>query len=894
MPSRPAAARPTPSVRPPRTAAVPTQADLDQAKTDALLQLKIGRTAHLYSVGASAALALDGILLLLFFTHLPTLGANATGFDAIGPTFYLLIPILAGVGLSAIALALKWGEFDLWPWEAHFATTVGALALNVLILVLYSARVAGEGFVAHLALYPTFFPLALAGITLALLGLVLTWTTWDRRHTAATAAAVLPLATALLIYFPPTNAAGGTDALAVALFLSAFLYQTAGSFLHLISSGTQPHEHAVIQTGQTRIFQIADEVRKKEEALRFRETAVMRREADADAAGASIQREQGFLVQMRSQVEEFDQKTSAHADEVAQRERALVGRIAEVEALARQLESRTKAVELKEQEATRQIPQITAREQRLAQREGEQAKRGAELQQREKELARRAEGATQAEARLEARRKELDQKTTELLRREGEVSSRESGRPGAPAAGDLVARESRLKQLKVTLDQQNEALGRKAKDLNERTKAAEEMLARATAQEASLASREAALSQREAEVTERLQAADERRTSYEGAARDYQALLGELGRLQVDTAQKGADLTRSLGTVSEREKTLAERERRLTASLAELDRREHDLLSRERTLESSEAELGLRRVAAEEGRAPPIGVSDLAGAAPGRTGPRGGRAPPGKGEPATPAPQETTTPDLLAPPTGRRYADRRTTGTPRLDDLLLGGLPPRAHIVLLGDAFVGKEVVLYSFLAEGLKRGESVILVSASRSPAEVSQSLGIVLPQFLEYEQKGKVTWIDASGSGAAPNASHIVVKGSDDRAGILSSLVQASKAIEERKGGPYRVGFLGLSAVLAHGDERASFSFLQNVVGILKPRDALAVYALEGGALSEAQVESLLGRMDGAIVFRQDRDRTFLAVKGFGDVQTREWIECRATNRALIVGSFALERIR
>jgi hypothetical protein len=62
----------------------------------------------------------------------------------------------------------------------------------------------------------------------------------------------------------------------------------------------------------------------------------------------------------------------------------------------------------------------------------------------------------------------------------------------------------------------------------------------------------------------------------------------------------------------------------------------------------------------------------------------------------------------------------------------------------------------------------------------------------------------------------------------------------------------------------------------------------------VSDAQVEALLGRMDGAIAFRQDRDKTFLSVRGLGEVQTHDWVECRATNRALIVGSFALERIR
>ena len=238
---------------------------------------------------------------------------------------------------------------------------------------------------------------------------------------------------------------------------------------------------------------------------------------------------------------------------------------------------------------------------------------------------------------------------------------------------------------------------------------------------------------------------------------------------------------------------------------------------------------------------------------------------------------------------------RNEFGTPRLDDLLLGGLPPKSHTALVGPAFVGKEIALFAFVAEGLKRSEPIILVTASRSVPEISENLGVVLPQFHEYEQLGSVTWVDASGTPATPGAHVLVAKSSDDRAGILTSLAEGAKRTEEAaKGSPFRVGFFGLSAVLAHGDERSGFSFLQNVVAILKTKSALAMYALEAGALTEAQVESLLGRMDGAILFRQDRDRTFLSVKGFGDVATREWIEVRSTSRALVIGSFALERIR
>jgi KaiC/GvpD/RAD55 family RecA-like ATPase len=899
MPSRKAPSRPPVGVR---TSSMPAQEDLERAKKDALLQLKIGRSAHLYTVGISAALALDGVLLLLLFSHLPSLPGGASGISALGATFYLAIPLAAALAIAGIGLFLKWGEFQLWPWEPHFATTAGALAVDVLIAIVYALRVSGTGFIAHTPLYPWFLPLTLVGITLPLLGLVLTWNVGGRLQTAAGAAAVLPLAAAVLLYLHPPTAGSDSALVAVVLFLSAILYQTSGSLLHLISSGTEPHEQALISTGQSRIYKFADELRQKEAALRFRESAVVRREADAEAADAALARQEAHLAETRAQVDTIDRQTRARADDLAQRERSLAGRAAEVEGIARQLESRVKSVEQREQEGSRQLPQLVAREQRLVARDVEQTKRAVELAHKVEDLERRAAAVAESETRLEARRKELDGKTTEILRREGEVTAREATwKPkGAGPPSDLAAREVKLQQLKTILDGQNEVLGRKAKETDERAKAAEQLMQKATEQASSVAAREVAIAQQERDIVERLSAADERRAQYENLFKEYQEALRAMGRQQVDSAQKTSDIERSQSALSEREKLVDEREKRLRTARDELDRRERDVHEREAALIANEAEVSLRRQEMSQGDMPIAGLGAFA------VGEEGGRRPPIRVVGATsrgarpsrpaesPAPETTGPTDLLAPPTGRHYDDRLTTGTTRLDDLLLGGLPPRAHVVLLGDAFVGKEVVLYAFIAEGLKRGEPAILVSAARSPAEVSQSLGVVLPQFLEYEQMGMVTWIDASGSSTAPSADRLVAKGSDDRAGILASLVQAAKTVEEKKGGPFRVGFLGLSAVLAHGDERAAFSFLQNVVGILKPREALAMYSLEAGALSEAQVESLLGRMDGAIVFRQDRDRTFLAVKGFGDVQTREWVECRATNRALVVGSFALERIR
>ncbi len=890
-----------------RTVTVPAPEDLELAKDDALLQLRIGRGAHLYAIFVSAALALDGILLLFFYPNLPTLPSTTTGVAALSDTFYLLLPVLAGLAVAGIGLATKWEAYQLWPWEVHFSTTVGAVAANGAIALVYALRIAGVGPFATLTLMPWFYPVELAGISLAFLGIILTWNAWTLRQWASALCAVVPIATALLVYFPPTTTTGASSALAVSLFLSAILYQTSGSFLHLITSGTRPHERELITSGQSRMFRMADEVRQKEEALYFREAALVKREADVENSVLSIKRQNDSLKEARQQLDDLEEDYRKRSDSLVAKERAWAGQIAELDSKTRLVDDHSKALEIREQEVQRQVPQISAREQRLVEAEGKLTQRDVEITQREQDLQQRLAGAAETEARLEARRKELDQKTADVLRREGELVAR------APSAGtaatgttaassDLASREAKLQQFKAVLDEQNVALGRKARQLAERARLTDEALQKSAQRVAALSARETALQQREAELADLLKAADERRAQYDSAARDYQSRVQEFGKQQVETAQRGADLDRTLKSVADREALLADRAKRLTELGAELEHRDRELLARERTLEAGEAEVSLRRLEAQRSANLPfaglaaMAVADridqpvaAAGARPGASS-RGIRDL--SHDPSTSA--ERASSDTLAAPVGRRFSDRLPTGTPRLDDLLLGGLPPAGHVIVLGDPFVGKEVVLYSFLAEGLKRGEPVVIVTGSRSPNEVSDSLGVVLPQFREYEQMGMVRWIDASASGASSGPNRTVVKGPDDRAAILSALVQASKTAGAERGQAFRVAFLGLSAVLAHGDERAGFSFLQNVVGILKPRKALAMYSLEGGTLSETQVETLLTRMDGAIVFRQDRDRTFLQVKGFGDVQTRDWVECRATQRSLIIGSFALERIR
>jgi branched-chain amino acid aminotransferase len=68
----------------------------------------------------------------------------------------------------------------------------------------------------------------------------------------------------------------------------------------------------------------------------------------------------------------------------------------------------------------------------------------------------------------------------------------------------------------------------------------------------------------------------------------------------------------------------------------------------------------------------------------------------------------------------------------------------------------------------------------------------------------------------------------------------------------------------------------------------------ALERGMHTEQQLESIQHHMTGAIQFKTDKQKTLISVQGVGDAQTRDWIEYKHTNRALMIGAFSLERIR
>ena len=71
-----------------------------------------------------------------------------------------------------------------------------------------------------------------------------------------------------------------------------------------------------------------------------------------------------------------------------------------------------------------------------------------------------------------------------------------------------------------------------------------------------------------------------------------------------------------------------------------------------------------------------------------------------------------------SPDEGNR-AERLAMGTPRLDEMLGGGLPRGYSLLVAGPAGCGKTILATAFLEEGARRGERGVIAAFEKSPSE-------------------------------------------------------------------------------------------------------------------------------------------------------------------------------
>ena len=238
------------------------------------------------------------------------------------------------------------------------------------------------------------------------------------------------------------------------------------------------------------------------------------------------------------------------------------------------------------------------------------------------------------------------------------------------------------------------------------------------------------------------------------------------------------------------------------------------------------------------------------------------------------------------------------TGVRRLDDLLFGGYPVGAQVLVNGPAHTGKDVLARLFSVEGLRLGVPSIWVVTDKTFQQVRDDLTALYPAYAEAEKKGMIRYVDlySRSVGSAQSSANVRLLSSTDKA-VLDQLSQTVNSFAEElkeKFPTYRLLFESVSTVTAYLDTAATFRFLQPFVGRRKLDDAVAYYELDSGMHSESDLETLEHMVDGSINLKVDQMKTFLAVRGIAEAQARAWIGYTFNKRSLNLGSFSLEHIR
>jgi KaiC/GvpD/RAD55 family RecA-like ATPase len=236
------------------------------------------------------------------------------------------------------------------------------------------------------------------------------------------------------------------------------------------------------------------------------------------------------------------------------------------------------------------------------------------------------------------------------------------------------------------------------------------------------------------------------------------------------------------------------------------------------------------------------------------------------------------------------------TGIARLDDLLFGGIPFGSNVSVYGPAYVGKDVLVNIFMAEGLKKGLPVLWVLTDKGPADIREEMAFVLPDYEEREKLGLVRYIDAYSKSMGADASDPNTTYIDDPTdhGAILKATDAIAAEWKKKYQSYRLAFRSVSTLIAYLDPTTTFKFLQPFVGRRKRDKSVAFYVIEKGMHEEQEIQMLGSLMDGSVEFKVEQLKSYLSVKGICDVQSRSWIRYTYTKSSVSIGSFSLDHIK
>jgi KaiC/GvpD/RAD55 family RecA-like ATPase len=910
------------------------------AAQQGMLQLTFARHAHQYGFLGVAAFLLNAILLLMMGSQPLALPAG------VRPDFLLwLVPSVAGALASWDAVRLKREPYHRHYVSRHFATSAAGMGLFffVALCIILTIRQALPDWLA-----PWVYLLSTAGVPLTIISMGMTWQGIGiRKIGSLVAAALMPI----LMFFVvlgqfSISTQDGLRIFIVTFLLGAVTTEIAGSLLHLIASSTSVYQREIIKADNTKVAMIQQDYQKKREALDYKERALRGREAHLEALQQELEDQAKELKTKLTDVTTREVAIEKGTTSLRDLDRKVASARAEIEAKAEEVRLRDADLATLKSELDKGRQSQNAREASLAEREKEVKRTSIEITSQLRGSEAKIKSIEDRETRVQEHEKSFDSKRTSLLKKEKELELKESeirmkseraeGTHSAAEAtrirelkdweSKILAKEKEVGKQEVELRSMEGRLRERyenatgiEKQFQGQRRMFEDREQEFVAREKAISDKEASLRERSAEVERTARSVEDEKKGIDTKTKKYTELFKDAKMKEAAAGSSEADFRRQKEALDSRERKLSDMQGNLQSEIRRLNEENRTLLEKAKELEERESDLHLQSLELEtktretraSGSTP--GMKDM-----GREAQleewerrlrdreedlkrrsyqkekememREGAI---KARITTPA-GEAEAEEAVAV---EKKAARVKTGTPRLDDLLYGGIPFNSNVLFVGPAFVGKEVGILNFIAEGLKKGIPGIIITTAKLPIDIAKDIAPILPTFVEYDQLGLVRWIDCT----SPMASGKPVKeknvwrvnGPTDFENIYQIVSQLDEEFK-RKYPYFRLIYLTLSSSITQADERDAMTFFQRFVNRLRQTKAVSVIALERGMHTDQTLEALEHMVDGAIHFKSDKQKTMLQVAGLGEVQTHDWVPYKFTNKALMIGSFQLERIR
>ncbi len=919
--------------------------EVSRSRKAAMLQLRMGRLAHVLSIASGLALAATAVLayLLVNWDYLATAPEYVT-------VLKWVVPLCASLVVAVLALAFKWEPYFADRSDSHFIVSFAAVAVPALLIALIGLD---EGGYLALGRPDWLYPASMLGMSLTFISLAMAWEGHGRRKVISIAAAAFPpalLVFPIIWYFPESELA---SILPMAYLGSAVAMQLSGSMLHIISSSTSVQEREVLKASDGKLKVLLEEVDKRKEALEYREDAMRSRESDLEAYEKRLTEEMSSIDERKKQIEAMEAEAEIRVDGARKAGEELAHKEAEIEGKLEAMRLTQADLDIQTKDLEKGLKAVAAREQKLAARDGELSKRELEIQARERESKNKVTEIQGMEAELDIWDKELQGLQKALTERERQVSVREGSidfkgielLAAKQQLGKVVAEKTTVKTLEQQLLMKQESLAEREialkgreDEMRKASERAQRLIERSDKQmnelvdkEASVLQREKVLAEKEAELKNALTAMNEQlaeaqrvRSAVSDREKQYLSLTEATRTKMVGMTAKEQEVERKMATLARREESVTDLEKRLKAEQEQMNSKLRMLLEKEKDLKAAEAKVAVRQAELESMERETLVTVDEVERY--RHEPEPAEADQSykalevrerhlrekeqemksrlyqrekeleQREHALQARLRKDIDEMEAEVETEVVEEKVKTGIERLDDLLLGGMPFSSNVLFVGPQFIGKETAMLLLIAEGLKKGVPAVIVTTSRPPHEIATDMAPILPTFMEFEQLGLVYWIDASGlaQDSAPRRNTVRVKAADDFQGISKALDSTIKAVLASGRKYFRLAYMSLSMSLTSADEKKAVQFVQELSSKVRQSHAVAAYALERGMHTDQQLGSIQTQMTGAIHFKTEKQKTLLSVEGICDAQTRNWVDYRHTNKALMIGAFSLERIR